>query len=104
MSSEEADVLSNLMGELIEKTKQGYELQINEMDELQMAELLRDYMLRKRKDQSMKHNQLAKWIFSHRDIENRVVHSPPHFLSDLKIFSLNIELACVQFCALLLSY
>lgn len=48
------------MGKLIEKNKQGYELQINQMDELHMVELLRDYMLRKVKDQSMKHNHLAK--------------------------------------------
>lgn len=54
MFSEEADVLSNLMGELVEKNKQGYELQINQMDDCHMVELLRDYMLRKLKGQSMK--------------------------------------------------
>lgn len=43
MSSEEASVLSYLMGKLMEKNKWAYELQIDQMNKVQMVELLRDY-------------------------------------------------------------
>lgn len=50
MSSEEADVLSTLMVKLMEKNQQGYDLQTDHMNPLHMAELLRDYTVRKLKD------------------------------------------------------
>ena len=43
MSPEEADSLSHLMGKLMEKNeKKGYELKIDQMNELHLVELLKD--------------------------------------------------------------
>lgn len=50
MSSKEADVLGNLIGKLMEKNQEGYQLQGDQMNKLHTVELLRDYTLRKLKD------------------------------------------------------
>lgn len=71
MSSKEADVLGNLIGKLMEKNQEGYQLQGDQMNKLHTVELLRDYTLRKLKDLSVKRGQLAKRIFCGRDMENQ---------------------------------